>query len=210
MFNKRESSSKNDEFPIREEFEPEAGSSSIPSTSTRGTPPQNTGRREAAVIGPSIHINGDLHGEEDLVIEGEVKGAIHLKSNSLTIGGQGKVTADVYAHTICVDGLMDGDLYGAERVSIRKTAQVQGNITSPRVSLEDGAKFKGTIEMDPQAETLKKAFDEKEGADKGISPSSSATKPGTSRQAMASFDKSTGENSSGKSVEVAAKKQSMG
>jgi cytoskeletal protein CcmA (bactofilin family) len=113
--------------------------------------PAADGHREAAVIGPSIHIDGDLRGEEDLLIEGEVNGTVQLKNNSLTIGPQGKIRADVYAHSIYVDGFMEGDLYGSERVNIRKTAQVRGNVTSPRVSLEDGAKFKGSIEMDPQA-----------------------------------------------------------
>jgi cytoskeletal protein CcmA (bactofilin family) len=113
--------------------------------------PQRTGPREKAVIGPSIHIDGDLRGEEDLLIEGEVNGTVQLRSNSLTIGAQGKVRADVYAHSIYVEGLMEGDLFGTERVHIRKSAQVRGNVTSPRVSLEDGAKFKGSIEMDPQA-----------------------------------------------------------
>jgi cytoskeletal protein CcmA (bactofilin family) len=107
--------------------------------------------REAAVIGPSIHIDGDLRGEEDLLIEGEVNGTVQLKNNSLTIGSKGKIRADVYAHSIHVEGFVEGDLYGSERVNIRKNAQVRGNITSPRVSLEDGARFKGSIEMDPQA-----------------------------------------------------------
>ena len=92
-----------------------------------------------------------MRGEEDLLIEGEVSGTVNLKNNSLTIGPQGKVRADVYAHSIYVDGYVEGDLFGSERVNIRKSATVRGNITSPRVSLEDGAKFKGAIEMDPQA-----------------------------------------------------------
>jgi cytoskeletal protein CcmA (bactofilin family) len=107
--------------------------------------------REAAVIGPSIHIDGDVRGEEDLLIEGEVSGTVQLKNNSLTIGPNGKVHADVYAQSINVDGHLEGDCYGSERVNVRKSATVRGNITSPRVSLEDGAKFKGAIEMDPQA-----------------------------------------------------------
>ena len=122
---------------------------------TEVAPARRTGpdgvARDAAVIGASIHIDGDLRGEEDLLIEGEVNGTVQLKNNSLTIGPQGKVRADVYAHSIYVDGFMEGDLYGSERVNIRKSAQVRGNITSPRVNLEDGAKFKGSIEMDPQA-----------------------------------------------------------
>ena len=117
-------------------------------SSQRGT---SSAPRDKAVIGPSIHIDGDLRGEEDLLIEGEVSGTVNLRSNSLTIGAQGKVRADVYANSIYVEGLMEGDLYGTERVHIRKSAQVKGNVTSPRVSLEDGAKFKGSIEMDPQA-----------------------------------------------------------
>ena len=115
------------------------------------SPRATSGVREKAVIGPSIHIDGDLRGEEDLLIEGEVNGTVQLNNNGLTIGAQGKVRADVYAHSIYVEGVMEGDLYGTERVHIRKSAQVRGNITSPRVSLEDGAKFKGSIEMDPQA-----------------------------------------------------------
>jgi len=107
--------------------------------------------REAAVIGPSIHIDGDLRGEEDLIIEGEVNGTVQLRNNTLTIGAQGKVNADVFAHSVYVEGYMEGDLFGSERVCIRKSAQVRGNITSPRISLEDGARFKGSIEMDPQA-----------------------------------------------------------
>jgi cytoskeletal protein CcmA (bactofilin family) len=120
---------------------------------TESSPPRSSAAssREAAVIGPSIHIDGDVRGEEDLLIEGEVSGTVQLKNNSLTIGPQGKVRADVYAHSIYVDGYLEGDLYGSERVNVRKSATVRGNITSPRVSLEDGAKFKGAIEMDPQA-----------------------------------------------------------
>lgn len=137
--------------------------------------------REAAVIGPSIHIDGDLRGEEDLLIEGEVNGTVQLKNNSLTIGAQGKVSADVYAHSIFVEGYMEGDLYGSERVSIRKSAQLRGNITSPRVSLEDGARFKGSIEMDPQA--VEAALGKRRGQpagslDGGAKPAAAAFKPG--------------------------------
>lgn len=108
-------------------------------------------RRETAVIGASIQIDGHLRGQEDLIIEGEVNGTVNLASHTLTIGNQAKIKANVFAHTVFVDGTMEGDLYGAEQVVIRKTAQMKGNITSPRVSLEDGASFKGSIEMDPDA-----------------------------------------------------------
>jgi cytoskeletal protein CcmA (bactofilin family) len=163
-------------FEIGKKGAPEAGSRSESSpTRTESSPPRSSAPsgREAAVIGPSIHIDGDVRGEEDLLIEGEVSGTINLKNNSLTIGPQGKVRADVYANSIYVDGYLEGDLYGSERVNIRKNAQVRGNITSPRVSLEDGAKFKGAIEMDPQAAQSMRAAPQKAASP----PPQSAPKP---------------------------------
>src|SRR5690606_38509995 len=90
------------------------------SHSTHAEPPRRpaAGVREVAVIGPSIRIDGDLRGEEDLLIEGEVKGTVTLKDNRLMIGSQGRVRANVYAHSIEVEGLMEGDLYGTERVNV--------------------------------------------------------------------------------------------
>jgi cytoskeletal protein CcmA (bactofilin family) len=110
-----------------------------------------TASREPAVIGPSIRIDGDVRGEENLLIDGEVKGTVQLKDNNLVIGSQGRVKANVYAQSIDIEGLMEGDLFASDSVNVRKSAQVKGNITAPRVSLEDGARFKGSIEMDAQA-----------------------------------------------------------
>jgi cytoskeletal protein CcmA (bactofilin family) len=127
--------------------------SAAPPQPTSGTrsPGPAASRRDAAIIGPSITIDGDLKGQEDLLIEGQVKGKVELRTHSLTVGSHGKVRADAYAKEIFVDGLVEGNLYASERVAIRKTAQVRGDITSPRVSLEEGAKFKGSIEMDQKA-----------------------------------------------------------
>ncbi|MDJ0701429.1 MAG: polymer-forming cytoskeletal protein [Woeseiaceae bacterium] len=111
-----------------------------------------TGRsNDVAVIGSSIQINGDLRGDEDLRIEGNVSGTVELKNSALTIGKEGKVKADVYAKAIAVDGETKGDLYATDRVSVHVNARVQGNIIAPRVSIEEGAHFKGSIEMDPSA-----------------------------------------------------------
>jgi cytoskeletal protein CcmA (bactofilin family) len=157
-------------FEIGKKGAPEAGPRPESSPArTESAPPRSSSApssRDAAVIGPSIHIDGDVRGEEDLLIEGEVSGTVNLKNNSLTIGPNGKVHADVYAHSIYVDGLCEGDLFGSERVNVRKSATVRGNITSPRVSLEDGAKFKGAIEMDPQA-----------GQNRGMQQKSAAPQP---------------------------------
>ena len=106
---------------------------------------------DAAVIGRSIQIIGDLRGGEDLRIEGDVSGTVELKNSALTIGKEGKVKADVYARSIAVDGETKGDLYATERVSVHVNARVQGNIIAPKVSIEEGAHFKGSIEMDPAA-----------------------------------------------------------
>lgn len=106
---------------------------------------------DAAVIGRSIQINGDLRGGEDLRIEGDVSGTVELRNNTLTIGKEGKVKADVYAKSVAVDGEIKGDLYATERVSIHVNARVQGNIIAPKVGIEEGAHFKGSIEMDPAA-----------------------------------------------------------
>lgn len=124
----------------------------------------------SAVIGPSIHVDGKLRGDEDLVIEGKVKGTVELKKNSVTIGADGNVQADIYAHTIYVDGTMDGNLVASERVVVRQSARVKGSIVSPRVSLEDGAHFNGSIDMDAESEALSKAF----GGKKASSASQSA------------------------------------
>lgn len=111
-----------------------------------------TGRNsEVAVIGSSIQINGDVRGDEDLRIEGNVSGTVNLTSGALTIGKEGKVKAGVYAKSIAVDGETSGDLYATDRISVHVNARVQGNIIAPKVSIEEGAHFKGSIEMDPAA-----------------------------------------------------------
>jgi cytoskeletal protein CcmA (bactofilin family) len=101
-----------------------------------------------ALIGPTIHIKGDLLGEEDLIIQGHVEGTINLKQNTLTIGQLGMVIANIHAKTVIIEGTLKGDVLGEGRVIVRKTSNVHGNITAPHVSLEEGAKFKGCIDMD--------------------------------------------------------------
>ncbi|MBN4073817.1 polymer-forming cytoskeletal protein [Beggiatoa alba] len=115
--------------------------------STNSKVPASKGSREQATVGASIAIKGDLVGEEDLVVHGRVEGTITLKQNSLMIGKDGHIKADVRARVIVVEGRVEGGLFGDEQVIIKKTGVVQGNIEAPRVSLEDGCKFKGSIEM---------------------------------------------------------------
>ena len=106
------------------------------------------GARSAAVIGATITIKGDITGEEKLLIEGRIEGSVKLNKNDLTIGESGNVKADVTADTVRIDGEVVGDIAG-EKVIVSRSGRVNGNIVAPRVTLEDGAKFKGSIDMDP-------------------------------------------------------------
>ena len=101
------------------------------------------------MIGPSIVIKGTVSGEEDLLVQGRVEGSIELSDNEVSVGQSGRVTADVNAKIVKIDGEVTGDISGGEKVVISKSGNVRGNIVAPRVTLEDGAKFKGSIDMDP-------------------------------------------------------------
>jgi len=125
--------------------EPELAARTGPS----GSPPFAAAGK-AAVIGPGIVIDGDISGSENLVIEGKVKGRIHLASHEVTVGQSGEVNADISAKVIRVAGKVKGDLSGKEKVIISSTGNVHGNIVAPRMLLEDGAVFKGSIDMDPR------------------------------------------------------------
>jgi len=104
---------------------------------------------KTALIGTGIHVNGDITGTENLVIEGKVEGKIELLSNQVVIGQTGKVAADIVAKSVKIDGSLQGDVDGKERVVISKSGRVRGNITAPRVMLEEGAIFKGSIDINP-------------------------------------------------------------
>ena len=109
------------------------------------------------MIGPSITIKGEVSGEEDLLIEGKVEGTISLKDQQVSVGKSGQVTADIDARTVTVDGKVTGDINGSEKVVVSQSGNVKGNIVAPRVTLEDGAIFKGSIDMDPGDSAASKA-----------------------------------------------------
>ena len=108
--------------------------------------PQRRGER--ATIGPSIFIKGDLTGDEDLVIEGRVEGKVDLKQNNVTIGRNGRVKADVFGQVVTVEGEVDGNVFAGEQAILRQAGAIRGNISAPRVVLEDGSRFKGSIDME--------------------------------------------------------------
>jgi cytoskeletal protein CcmA (bactofilin family) len=102
---------------------------------------------EIATIGKSVVVKGELSGSEDLVIDGEVEGSITLRGQTLTVGPNGRVRANVEARNVILHGRVDGDIHASERVDLRKSASLTGNISTARISIEDGAFFKGGIDI---------------------------------------------------------------
>lgn len=100
-----------------------------------------------AQIGKSLKVRGEISGNEDLTIDGEVEGTIELKDNSLTIGPNGKVHANVTARSITVLGRLEGNVKAGERVEISKTGSLEGDLVTPRIVIEDGAVFRGSIDI---------------------------------------------------------------
>ena len=100
-----------------------------------------------ANIGKSISIRGDLTGNEDMVIEGQVEGKVDLPNNQLTVGADGKLKAEIHAKSIVVVGRVDGDVFGLERVEIQATGRVEGDVTAPKLIVAEGAQLNGAIKM---------------------------------------------------------------
>ncbi|MFZ0807732.1 MAG: polymer-forming cytoskeletal protein [Candidatus Sulfotelmatobacter sp.] len=107
---------------------------------------------DLAQIGKSVVIKGDLLGSEDLYVDGQVEGSIALKNNSLTVGPNGQVKASVEAKGIIIQGKLEGNVQASDRVDLRKTAVVTGDITTQRISIEEGAYLKGKIDIQGRAE----------------------------------------------------------
>ena len=105
-----------------------------------------------ATIGETIVINGEVSGDEDLVIDGQVEGKINLNRNALTVGEHGKVKAAVVAKTVVVAGKVRGNIMAAEKVGIRDTCSMEGNICTPRLAMAAGAYFRGVVDM-PQSQS---------------------------------------------------------
>src|SRR5271157_4968405 len=102
---------------------------------------------EIATIGKSVVVKGELSGSEDLVVDGEVEGSIALHGQSLTVLPNGRVRANIEAGNVILHGRVDGDIHASERVELLKSASLTGNISTARILIEDGAFFKGTIDM---------------------------------------------------------------
>lgn len=110
--------------------------------------PSTPRRPDRAVIGPTLRIRGEVSGEEELVIQGQVEGKVVVKGQGVTVGKSGKVKANIHARTIRIEGEVRGDLFGEQEVIIDASGDVEGNLITPSVRLENGSRFKGSIDME--------------------------------------------------------------
>jgi cytoskeletal protein CcmA (bactofilin family) len=133
--------------------------------------------QDSVTIGKSIVIKGEVSGSEDLTIEGHVEGKIELRDHILSVGTSGRVQAHIVAKAIVVHGQVTGNLTAAEKIDIRESGSVEGDIVAPRVAIADGAKFRGSIDMrrdEPSSSTDRPAKGRKAETLTPISPNGEA------------------------------------
>jgi len=111
-------------------------------------PLSSTPSGSTARLGASLHVKGEISGNEDLHIDGSVEGLVQLEDRKLTVGASAKLTADVVAREVVVYGTVKGNLRARDRIEIKKDGSVVGDLTTARIMIEDGAYFKGSIEID--------------------------------------------------------------
>ena len=124
---------------------------------------------KTAVIGPNIRIQGELSGDEDLVVEGRVEGKISV-SKGLRIGPQAQVNAEVKAHHVTIAGRIVGNVTATEKVEILPSGILEGNIRAPKIAIDEVAQFKGSVDMGgkPDVETTAaESADKKDPRDHG-------------------------------------------
>ncbi len=136
----------------KEDEEAEGGSvkaqSGFGGASARPEPPRVTAPVGGpAHLGRSVMIKGELTGSEDLYVDGTVEGTIQLPGSNLMVGPNGRVRAGIHARGVIIEGKVDGDIEASERVELRKTAVLMGSIVTQRVVIEDGAYFKGGVDV---------------------------------------------------------------
>jgi cytoskeletal protein CcmA (bactofilin family) len=133
-------------------------------------------RSAVAHIGKSVVIRGELSGSEDLYIDGQVEGTIELREHNLTVGPNGRVNANVNAKEVIVQGAVKGNIRAVDRVEIRKSGSVAGDLVAARIVIEDGAFFKGSID-------IQKGGDGKSGGGSKSAESSAAAQPAMAAKA---------------------------
>ncbi len=159
MWNKK----KEEEYPPKQgasqappSYGTREGVSNVP-TSAAASIHASEAARNSAIIGKSVSIKGNIFSQEDLTIDGEVEGSVELKEHRLTVGPNGRVQAGVKAREIVVLGTINGNVEATEKIDIRKEARLVGDIKTARIVIEDGAYFKGSIDIVRPTESTKPA-----------------------------------------------------
>ena len=128
---------------------PESGSPVTPISGPPAVRPSSPTARNSARLGSSLQIKGQITGTEDLQIDGIVEGSISLRGHELTVGSTAQLKSEINAREVVVYGKVIGNLHARDRVDVKKDGSVVGDISTARISIEDGAQFKGRIEIDP-------------------------------------------------------------
>src|SRR5277367_1533792 len=149
MWNKRE-----EPPPPRPASAPPAPAPPLPEIKKEPTPVSSTSfrtpdtdARNSATIGKAVKIVGQIFTKEDLYVDGDVEGTIESQENKVTIGPNGRVQASIRARDVIILGQVQGNVETSDKVDIRKDAKLVGDITTSRISIEDGALFKGSIDI---------------------------------------------------------------
>jgi cytoskeletal protein CcmA (bactofilin family) len=143
MWNKSQSDAPGASTPMQETKVP--GVSSGSPVANRSTGPT---ARSLACLGSTFIIKGEISGDEDLQIDGKVEGPVSLRNHRLTVGRGAQLNSQINAREVVVYGTAVGNIRVRDRVEIKKDGEVIGNITTARLSIEDGAYFKGSIEIE--------------------------------------------------------------
>lgn len=136
--------------PVQPAVAPTAAASPSPSVNlpARETAkPAAEARGDVGHIGKSVVLRGELTGNEDLYLDGEVEGIINLRDHKLVIGPNGKIKATITARDVVVHGKVDGNLNASERVELKRCCSLTGDVTTQRIVIEEGAFFKGAIDI---------------------------------------------------------------
>jgi cytoskeletal protein CcmA (bactofilin family) len=119
----------------------------VPAPHKETPKPSDPYKADVGHIGKSVHIKGELTGSEDLYLDGEIEGTIDLRDHSLIIGPNGKIKAGIVARDLVVHGKVEGNVSATGRVELRKSCTLIGDVATQRIVIEDGAFFKGAIDI---------------------------------------------------------------
>lgn len=132
---------------------PTTASNEPSSTRPSGASPAASAIADQATIGKSLVVKGEVTGSESLYIDGKVEGAINLPGNRVTVGRNGQVSANISAREVVVLGKVRGNINAQDRVDIRSEGSLTGDVIAQRISIEDGAFFKGGIDIRKPGQT---------------------------------------------------------